>query len=384
MRFTRLSFQNFLSYQSASIDFTDLTVLVGQNSAGKSNAVSALRLLREIPTFGLPTALARRGGFDQLRHRSDGRPYDPSLAIDFTLEEGSSTSHYELNLGAVKGKRYFIKREHATLVRADQPPFRFNRHGDQLQVESSALENTTDEGRTWSSESFPSLPADQSAMTLFLGIGGIDLWEALRSIQTVEINPARVGDLQEPTPPFEFEPDGSNTASIFEGLDSQTRRQLVEHLAALVPGVSNIQPRQVGDKVSLVFTQTVEGKNREFSAKQMSDGTLRAFGILTALMKPSPSALLVIEEPETAIHVGALRTLVEIFRAYTDRTQIVITTHSADIVDAVDFAQLRVVWSESGQSKISPIAPHAREPIQRGLVTPGELLRSDSLDPAHP
>jgi predicted ATPase len=218
---------------------------------------------------------------------------------------------------------------------------------------------------------------------LLLGIGGIEVWEALRTIQTVEINPARVGDLQEPTPPFAFEPDGSNTASIFEGLENKARRQLVDHLAALVPGVTNIQPRQLGDKLTLIFTQTVEGKNREFSAKQMSDGTLRAFGILTALMKPSPASLLVIEEPETAIHLGALRTLVEIFRAYTDRTQIVITTHSADIVDAVDLSQLRVVWSEGGSSRIAPIAAHAREPIQRGLITPGELLRSDSLDPAH-
>lgn len=381
MRFTKLSFQNFLSYRSASIDFGDLTVLVGQNSAGKSNAVSALRLLREIPTFGLPTALARRGGFDQLRHRTRGHPFDPSLAIDFTLGEAPRASRYELQLGSVKGKRYYVKSERATLYRDTPQPFSFERRGKQIRVEGSELTRKSDEPRK-ASENWPDLPPDQSAIPLLLGIGGVEVWEALRTIQTVEINPARVGDLQEPTPPFAFEPDGSNTASIFEGLENKTRRQLVDHLAALVPGVTNIQPRQLGDKLTLIFTQTVEGKNREFSAKQMSDGTLRAFGILTALMKPSPASLLVIEEPETAIHLGALRTLVEIFRAYTDRTQIVITTHSADIVDAVDLSQLRVVWSEGGSSRIAPIAAHAREPIQRGLITPGELLRSDSLDPA--
>jgi predicted ATPase len=165
-------------------------------------------------------------------------------------------------------------------------------------------------------------------------------------------------------------------------MQSFVRRQLVDHLSALVPGITGIEPRHVGDKVTLIFTQYVEGKNREFTAKQMSDGTLRAFGILTALLKPSPSSMLLIEEPETAIHLGALRTLVEIFREYTSRTQIVITTHSADIVDAVDLSQLRVVWTEDGSSHIAPIAAHSREPVQRGLITPGELLRSDSLDPA--
>ena len=92
--------------------------------------------------------------------------------------------------------------------------------------------------------------------------------------------------------------------------------------------------------------------------------------------------LLVVEEPEVAIHLGALRTLVELLRASAERQQVVLTTHSADIVDALPLDSLRVVWSAAGSSHLAPVSEHSKEPIRQGLITPGELLRSDSLDPA--
>lgn len=114
----------------------------------------------------------------------------------------------------------------------------------------------------------------------------------------------------------------------------------------------------------------------------MSDGTLRAFGILLSTLQTSQPTLLVIEEPEIAIHLGALRTLVDILRQQSAYSQVLITTHSADIVDAVDIDSLRVVWSDKGESHISRVAAHSKEPVRNGLITPGELLRSDLLDAA--
>jgi hypothetical protein len=48
---------------------------------------------------------------------------------------------------------------------------------------------------------------------------------------------------QDPTPGVEFEHDGSNTASVFEGLGSATRRELIDELAAIVPDISNVEIR---------------------------------------------------------------------------------------------------------------------------------------------
>ncbi len=374
MKVTELVLRNFLSYREASLDLGNLTALVGPNAAGKSNAVTAVRLLREIPTFGLQTAIARRGGFDQLRHRSEGRPYDPSLILRFQVAPELPVSTYELHLGAKKGKRYEVKLEKGEIFSRDRRSSFFHERGT---VKASLeLQN----GGTLT-PLFPAIPPGQSALPV-VSLGTEDLWNLLRTLQTVEIEPSRLGDLQEPSPGNDFEPDGSNTASFFETLDGPRRRELVSELAAIVPDIDRIEPRHVADKLTLAFYQRVSGKTREFSAKQMSDGTLRAFGILTSLFQKEAPALVVIEEPERAIHLGALRTLVDILREHSADTQILVTTHSADMVDALDLDELRVVWTEAGASHIAPVAEHTRIPVREGLITPGELLRSDALDPA--
>lgn len=139
---------------------------------------------------------------------------------------------------------------------------------------------------------------------------------------------------------------------------------------------------RLADRQTLRFKQRTESGNREFYAKQMSDGTLRALAILLAVRQRPALGLLVIEEPEVAIHLGALRTLVELLQAESHRVQVVVTTHSADIVDVLPLDELRVVWSQGDASHVAPISDHSREPVRLGLITPGELLRSDALDPA--
>lgn len=82
----RLELTDLLSHKSASRDLGRFVALVGPNASGRSNAVSAIRLLREIAIYGLPITLARRGGSDQLRHRSAARPNDPGLRLTLALE----------------------------------------------------------------------------------------------------------------------------------------------------------------------------------------------------------------------------------------------------------------------------------------------------------
>lgn len=376
LTFVRLHLTNFLSYRSAILDFGPFVALVGPNASGKSNAVAAVKLLREIPFHGLPTAVARRGGFDQLRHRSAGHPYDPAIRIDFCFG-GQLESFYELKLRALAGKRYEVKLEHAVVYYEDQE-FEFTNAGGQLTWKEPGAERRLPgaRGRT-------RVPPGQSAVSVGgPSFGAYLVSSVLQEMQTVEINPARVGELQEPSSTREFEPDGSNTASIFENLSGRMRAELVDELAGIVPGVDKIELRRLADKVTLSFYQSTGTGRREFLAKQMSDGTLRAFSILLAMLQPSRPGLLVIEEPEIAIHLGALRTLVDLFRQQSEESQLLITTHSAGILDSMDMDSLRVVWSDHGASRISHVAQHTLEPVKQGLITPGELLRSDSLDPA--
>ncbi len=373
--FRRLELTNFLSYKSALVDLGQFVALIGPNASGKSNMVSGIRLLRDIAVYGLPVALARRGGFDQLRHRSAGRPNDPGLRLTFVLDD-EQESFYELKLGAVKGGRYRVKEETASVHR---PGGHFTMRSDGTKVEW--LDEFRQDGECARLPGSFAVPPGQSALSSG-GIAGYLVFNALQAMRTVEVSPAKVADLQEPSSTQEFEPDGSNVVSLYEILSVEDRRALVDELAAIVPGIVSIEVARLADRQTLRFKQSTESGNREFYAKQMSDGTLRALAILLAVRQMPARGLLVIEEPEIAIHLGALRTLVELLKAQSDRVQVMITTHSADIVDALPLEALRVVWNQNDASHIAPVSEHSREPVRLGLITPGELLRSDALDPA--
>lgn len=378
-RILSLKLTNFLSYRSAVLEFGDFVALVGPNASGKSNAVAAIKLLREIPYHGLQTAIARRGGFDQLRHRSSGHLYNPALRLDFRFPH-SSPSHYELRLSALSGKRYEVSAERATVhVRGNEYRFENSRGRFTWQERNESGEVTS---RSKAPDKGLSIAPGQSAVTAAGSLGTFFVSQVLQSMQAIEVNPSKIGELQDPSSTREFESDGSNVASIFDDLEGRDRTELVDELAAIVPGIERIEVRRLADKVTLAFYQETGKGVREFLAKQMSDGTLRAFGILLATLQAGRPSLLIIEEPEIAIHLGALRTLVDILRQQSETTQVLITTHSADIIDALDMHSLRIVWSEFGTSHISHVADHSIEPVRRGLLTPGEMLRSGTLDVA--
>jgi hypothetical protein len=117
----------------------------------------------------------------------------------------------------------------------------------------------------------------------------------------------------------------------------------------------------------------------------MSDGTLRALGILTAVFQRQRSPLIVaIEEPEATIHPGALGVLMEALRHGQSRSPIVITTHSTDILDSPDLDPegiSLVEWSERG-TRVSKVGAASAEAVKSRLATVGELLRSNFLRPA--
>jgi predicted ATPase len=374
VRVLRLRLTNFLSYRDATVELGDLVALVGPNASGKSNAVAAVKMLRDIPLIGLPAALSRRGGFDQIRHRSHGHPYDPAIRIEFTMAPDAPPSFYEIRLRTIGGKRYEIKEESGE-VHVQNGRCVFRNAGGFFSAEDKLYLPGGSKGKP--------VPSGQSAVTLSMSTGASVVNSVLSDLQPVEINPAAVADLQDPSSTRTFEPDGSNTASVYDELSAADRRRLVDELAAVVPGVQRIDVRRFADKMTLAFRQDAGGgRTREFLARYMSDGTLRAFGILLALQQPKRPGLLVVEEPEVAIHLGALQTMVDILHEHSDSTQVLLTTHSADIVDTLDIDALRVVWNDGAESHVAPVAAHTRDTVRRGLITPGELLRVDSLDPA--
>ena len=122
----------------------------------------------------------------------------------------------------------------------------------------------------------------------------------------------------------------------------------------------------------------------------MSDGTLRALGVLLAIHQqgargegsPAPS-LIGLEEPETALHPAAASVLLAALREASHSTQIVVTSHSPDLLDddSIQAESLLSVVSEGGETHIAPLDAASQEMMRTKLFSAGELLRLNQLEP---
>ncbi len=145
----------------------------------------------------------------------------------------------------------------------------------------------------------------------------------------------------------------------------------------------------LGPRETLQFWQRVKGSEHpwKFYASSMSDGTLRALGALVAVAqladRKQPVRLVGIEEPETALHPAAAGALMDALREAASRTQVLLTTHSPDLLDQIEIDRdgLLVVVAEEGTTKIAPADAASLDAIRSHLYPPGSLLRMDQLQP---
>ena len=108
----------------------------------------------------------------------------------------------------------------------------------------------------------------------------------------------------------------------------------------------------------------------------MSDGTLHALGILVALFQGDDDAqkrvtLVGIEEPETALHPGAVAVLLDSLRDAANRTQVIITTHSPELLDDkhLDVESILAVEAHDGNTVIAPVDEASKSVVQASLYS---------------
>ncbi len=218
-------------------------------------------------------------------------------------------------------------------------------------------------------------------------------FDALSRMEVYNLNPAKISAMQSPDPGQLLRRDGTNAASMLDKLDKPARKQISEYLAQIVPGVSQPETRILGSLETIEFRQIVKGQKTpwRFYSSSMSDGTLRALGVLLALFqnqgKSDCPPIIGLEEPETALHPAAAAVLLSALREASRHTQVLVTSHSPDLLDNPDIPTeaILAVASEEGITRIAPIDSAGREMLRNRLFTVGELLRQNqiALDPGH-
>jgi predicted ATPase len=219
-----------------------------------------------------------------------------------------------------------------------------------------------------------------------------DAYDALLSMGFYNLSPEQMKEVQSPDAGELLRRDGSNIASVVARLaedEPSLKQRVQEYLAAIVPDIVDFDRVPLGHRETLQFRQQVKGSPHpwRFYAANMSDGTLRALGILVAAMqlvnRTNRVRLVGIEEPETALHPAAAGALMDSLREAATNTQVVLTTHSPDLLDNFNSESdtLLVVQGNQGATEIGPADPASVESIRNHLYSPGDLLRMDQLKP---
>ena len=375
---TRVALKNYKSIAACDVQLRPLTFLVGPNGAGKSNFLDSLRFVADALNSSLDHAIRDRGGIDDVHCRSGGRPKHFSIHLDFTLSEGSS-GHYAFRIGVLSRGRYKVQTEECVLRSAQQPT-----QEEYFHVENGTVTKTN-------VEVAPAAAKDRLYLVNASGLKEFrPVYEAFSRMGFYSLNLDTIKDLQAPDPGDLLTRDGSNLASVLARLSDPVKRRIEEYLATVVPSVHGVKVKKFGPKETLEFRQDVAGAKHpwRFLANNMSDGTLRALGILVALFQgnndPKKRVPLVgIEEPEIALHPAAVGVLLDGLRDAADNTQIIITSHSPDLLDDKDLdpESILAVEARDGITVIAGIDEAGRSAVRDRLYTAGELLRLNQLQP---
>lgn len=333
----QLTLSNLLSFGTnlEPIPLGPLNLVIGSNGSGKSNLLEAIDLLKHAPDL-LSTPVREGGGIRDWLWK--GAEQTPTACIDAVISypKGPTNLRYVLSFTEVT-QRFEIVDERIENEKPDvgQPDPYFYYHFERgrpvlniagkkrvlkrevIDVERSILAQRRDPDQypeiTYLAEILPSIRLYREWT--------FGRYNAPRLPQKVDL------------PNRWLESDGSNLGLVLNRLrrDPVSKARLLDALRKLYDGIDDFDVQIEGGTVQVFFH---EGR-MTIPATRLSDGTLRYICLLAILCDPNPPPLICIEEPELGMHPDILPTIAGLLRDASTRCQLIVTTHSDVLVDAM-------------------------------------------------
>lgn len=375
-----LRLSGFRSFATETVSFENLVFLVGANGAGKTNLTEALAFLAGAMQSPLPAVVENRGGFRTLAHRSSATARPGEIGLGVVLREPDEETRracYEFELRPKQRTADFeVARERCAVE---------GRDGSSAEFERTRSRRGAECWRSSVAGLAPAMVPDHLALPIVAGDARFRAVQVfLASMLVCRVTPPALRALQDPQDGKRLCADGGNAASVLEEIqrtaemDRQVMRDLVE---SVVPGTVDLRARRVGPKRTMEFREKRGPGYVWTPASSMSDGALRLVALLLAAFQPSPPSVLALEEPETTMPPDAVGAVLDILGHARRFMQVVVTTHSPEMLDAkwIEDRHLRLVESEDGRSRVRFVSPSARGILRDRLASAGELFRSNAL-----
>jgi predicted ATPase len=340
---TRIEVDGFKSLRGFAVDLEPFTVLIGPNSAGKSNVLDALALLSRLASQPIAEAFKHGRGksIDQFSRHGAEVAGAIRFAVEL-LEYGyypakdafQSRFRYELTI-----ERHAVRAGAERLVARDERLRAMRREDDAwiaAHPEFAAYAGYADANEDyfitlkdkhakeqrviglpshWPEEL--SIPPTHTALASRIVYAAAHLIKRnLEQCRMLDPGARHLGEPSERIDSGELGPDATNLPTVLAELPPNVLGEIRADLVSLVPGIASFEVTPAGDEIHLDFE--LSGGER-MPARLVSAGTLHILVLLTALrMEPRPY-LLCIEEPENGIYPGRLRALLDVLQEATTR-----------------------------------------------------------------
>lgn len=355
MLIKNLKVSGLLSFGPTGIDLPlqSLNVLIGPNGAGKSNLLEALALIRAAPT-NLPAPVKEMGGVREWLWKNGAFSREAKIEAVVEFPQGKQCLRHGLCITEHGGRFEVVDEwiENETALPGQPKPYffyRFQRGNPVLNERNSSKRELKREtvqpeqsilSQVRDPEHYPELAWLQQS------------YERIALYRNWTFGPGTPLRREQSTHGrSDFLLDGGeNLALVLSKIRARVKPDLLAALSKLYDGIEDITLTIDGGNV-LLFLE--ERGGREIPATRLSDGTLRYLCLLAILLHPEPPPLLVLEEPELGLHPDVIPTVADLLRHASQRTQLVVTTHSRMLVDALgdEPASVIVCGKEDGETR---------------------------------
>ncbi len=342
----KIKLHNWKNFQNCEVDLTDRCFIIGANASGKSNFIDALRFLRDIAkqSGGLQTAVEERGGITKIRCLAARTQTNVSITVELgNSDEEHNLWRYHLDFvhtggGVIKSQVKIIAEE---VYSYREKKYILKRNSETLGEDEETLKYTYLEQAT-TNRQFRELHA------------------FFQNIEYLNVIPQMVRESSSVATSFTKEDYyGRNFLERLAKMNEKTRnsyfRRINECLKIAVPQLEELQ--FIKDKMGIPHLEARyvhwRAKGSKQQEVQFSDGTLRLIGFLFALL--DNSGVILLEEPEINLHSGIIAQIPEFIskiqrsKKSKSDTQILITTHSYDILSAPGISSDEVLLLKNTQ-----------------------------------
>jgi predicted ATPase len=341
--------RNLLSFGSAGMDLElrNLNVLVGPNGSGKSNLLEAIALLRgSVSEF---TKVFERGGGPGEYVWKGALQGSASVAATFELPKRWLPLRHHIAFKTSE-QRWVVSEEHVgntpATGGATQPVFFYRLDGGRALISkksASPRRPLTSDSVDFSKSILAQRKDPDTYPELYRLAEFYERVQLYREWTFGRDSVLRIpqkADLRTDR----LEEDFSNLALYLKKVCRQpsAKRAIIEGLRDLYDGFTDVDARIEGGTLQVFFT---EG-DFNVPATRLSDGTIRYLSLLTILCDPDPPPLIGIEEPELGLHPDLMPKVADLLKAASERTQIIVTTHSDILIDALTEQPESVVITE--------------------------------------